>query len=59
MSTGGSADLLSIVKLAAEHLNRAEEGHVEVLAEVESLRADLGEFRTQIGSKIGVTLERP
>jgi hypothetical protein len=53
------ADPLGIVKLAAEHLNRAEEGHAEVLAEVESLRADMQQMRTQVGSVIGVTLERP
>jgi multidrug resistance efflux pump len=53
------ADLLGIVKLAAEHLNRAEEGHAEGLADVEALRAELEQFRTTIGSAIGVTLEPP
>ena len=48
-----------IVKLAAEHLGRAEQGHAEVLAEVAALREELQGFRTQIGFKIGVTLERP
>jgi hypothetical protein len=39
------ADLLEIVKLAAQHLNCAEEGHAEVLADVEALRAELDGFR--------------
>ena len=49
----------SCVKLAAEHLNRSEEGHAEVLAEVEALRADLQLMRTQVGSAIGVDLVQP
>ena len=40
-------------------MTRAEESHAEVLADVEALREELQGFRTQIGSKIGVTLERP
>jgi hypothetical protein len=44
-----------LVKLAAKHLNRAEEGHAEVLADVEALRAEFRDFRTAIGSKLGVT----
>ena len=37
----GEGDLLGIVKLGAEHLNRSEEDRAEVLAEVEAPRADL------------------
>jgi hypothetical protein len=50
------ADLLGIVKLAAEHLNRAEEGHAEVRAELESLRVELQHFRTTIGAATGIDL---
>ena len=45
--------------MAAEHLNRSEEGHAEVLAEVEALRADLQLMRTQVDSAIGVDLVQP
>lgn len=55
----GQGSTSSCVKLAAEHLNRSEEGHAEVLAEVEALRADLQLMRTQVGSAIGVDLVQP
>jgi hypothetical protein len=50
------ADLLGIVKLSAEHFNRAEEGHAEVLAEVEAFSEELQHFRTAIGSATGINL---
>jgi hypothetical protein len=51
-------DLRQVVIQAGQLLNRAEEGRAEVLAEVESLRAELEQFRTTIGSAIGVELGR-
>jgi hypothetical protein len=44
---------------AAQELTREREGRSYVLGEVEGLRAELEQFRAQIGSEIGVTLERP
>jgi hypothetical protein len=54
--SGWKADLLGIVKLAAEHLGRAEQGHAEVLAEVAALREELQGFRTTIGAATGIDL---
>jgi hypothetical protein len=56
MPRGRKRTCSGIVKLAAEHLNRSEEGHAEVLAEVEALRAELQGFRTTIGSATGIDL---
>jgi hypothetical protein len=49
-------DLRQIVIQAGQLLNRAEESRAEVLAEVESLRADLQLMRTQVGSATGIDL---
>jgi hypothetical protein len=52
-------DLRQVVIQAGQLLNRAEESHAEVLADVEALRADLQLMRTQVGAATGITLDRP
>lgn len=57
--TIGAGEHVFLRQAGRRALNRSEEGHAEVLAEVEALRADLQLMRTQVGSAIGVDLVQP